>query len=255
MGENAGIVLRIERASVFDGQGLRTVVFLKGCPLACAWCSTPEGQRPEIEQAKETTYGMLMTLEEVIAEVSKDEVFFFHSGGGVTLSGGEPLMQADFAAAILRASRLRGINTALESSVSAPFAELEKVMPLLDTMYVDIKLMDEAMHRKYCGAGNRRILDNIGRLTAVRPSLRVIARVPLVPGVNDSDDNLAETALFCSNHGIGTIELLPYHRLGVPTYAKLGRAYSLPEVRPPSAEYLSGRRSFVGRAAPGLTVL
>jgi len=255
MAESAGIVLRIERASVHDGPGLRTVVFLKGCPLVCAWCSTPEGQSPDIEKAGAATYGRVMTPGEVMAEISKDEVFFFHSGGGVTLSGGEPLLQADFAAAILRESRLLSIDTALESCLSTSFGELERLLPFLDTVYADVKLMDEEMHRRYCGLGNRQILANIRRLAAGTWPVRLIARVPLVPGITDSDSNLSETALFCAANGIQTIELLPYHRLGVPTYARLGRTYPLPGVKTPSAEHLLDRKSLVKRVAPGLSVV
>lgn len=250
-----GTVLRIERASIHDGHGLRTVVFLKGCPLRCAWCSTPEGQNPRIETAGGATYGQIMTVAEVMAEVCRDEVLYFHSGGGVTLSGGEPLLQPDFAAGILEASRRLGINTTLETSLAAPYAALEKLLPHLDTLYADLKHPDSAKHRGYCGAGNEVILGNLQRLARETGGPRLVVRVPLVPGVNDSDEDLARMARFCAGVGVMSIELLPYHRLGVPTYAKLGRGYLLPEARVPAAGYLDDRRECVRRAAAGLRVI
>jgi pyruvate formate lyase activating enzyme len=250
-----GTVLRIERASIVDGHGLRTVVFLKGCPLICAWCSTPEGQHPGVETAGDVTYGRTMTVGEVMAEISKDEVFFFHSGGGVTLSGGEPLTQAGFAAAILRESRHRGIDTALETSLAAPYAELAKLLPYLGTLYADIKHMDDAAHREHCGASNGEVLANIARVAREGRGVRVVVRVPLVPGINDSDENLAATARFCVEHGIGAIELLPYHRLGVPTYGRLGREYPLAGLAIPGPGHLDDRRGLVRRVAPGLRVI
>ena len=137
-----GTILRIERSSIHDGEGLRTVIFLKGCPLRCAWCSTPEGQAEEIESAGGKTYGSVMTVDELMTEVVKDEVFFFHSSGGITFSGGEPLQQADFVAEVLRRTQMLGINTAMESSLCFPFSELEKVLPHLNILFADLKHID-----------------------------------------------------------------------------------------------------------------
>ena len=141
-GHKRGIVLRTERSSIHDGDGFRTVVFLKGCPLCCLWCSTPESQSPAIEQAAETTYGQAMSVEDLMALVRKDSIFYFHSGGGLTLSGGEPLVQADFAAELLRQAQSEGINTAIETCLAVPFANVEKALPNLDVMYADLKHID-----------------------------------------------------------------------------------------------------------------
>lgn len=240
-----GTVLRIERASIHDGEGLRTVVFLKGCPLSCAWCSTPESQEPEIRRAAGKTYGSIMSVDEVLAEIEKDQIFFFHSGGGMTLSGGEPLFQADFSAALLKECKIRGINTAMESSLCAPFESLEQILPSLDTLYADLKLIDSQKHREYCGLDNALILNNLRRVAACSRTTRLIVRIPLIPGINDSNEDLTAAADFCRELGsVSAVELLPYHRLGVPTYEKLGRPYRLSEIRPPQDDYLQEQKKY-----------
>lgn len=244
----SGVVLRIEKSSIFDGDGLRTVVFLKGCPLSCQWCSTPESQNPQIERAGERVFGRVMSVEQVMTEVCKDEVFFFHSGGGLTLSGGEPLLQADFAAALLAECRRLGINTAIETSLCLPFSEMEKLLPYLDLAFVDLKLMDPEQHRRYCGQDNRLILSNIRRLAAWQWPLELVIRTPLIPGINDGDHNLAELGRFCAGlPRLRAVELLPYHRLGLHTYAQLGRDYPLPQVAVPAADQMAERRAFLRR--------
>jgi len=245
-GAARGTVLRIERASIHDGEGLRTVAFLKGCPLSCAWCSTPESQEPEIRQAAGKTYGNILSVDEVAAEIEKDQIFFFHSGGGMTLSGGEPLFQADFSAALLKECKIRGVNTAMESSLCAPFEALDQILPSLDTLYADLKLIDRQKHREYCGLDNALILDNLRRAAESRRTARLIVRIPLIPRINDSDEDLTAAAAFCRDLGtaVSAVELLPYHRLGVPTYERLGRPYRLPEIRPPQDDYLKERKKY-----------
>lgn len=245
--EQTAAILRIERSSIYDGQGLRTVVFFKGCPLRCAWCSTPESQNPLPEQGENYSYGREMTVEQVMAEISKDEIFFFHSGGGVTLSGGEPLCQADFAAEILRQSQRLGVDTAMESSLCLPWNELAKVLPHLNTLYADIKLMDGARHRRYCGADNSLILSNLRWLAAWEWPLKLIIRMPLIPTINDDEQNLYALAQFCRElKRVEQVELLPYHRLGVHTYAELGREYTLSDIKTPSAAYMAAMRRLLG---------
>ncbi len=300
-----GSVLRIERSSIHDGPGLRTVVFLKGCPLGCAWCSTPESQAPVPERgyvpelctacgtcvdicpARALTpsrcgsaiirdvvrcelcfccvaacprdavrrFGTFMTVEEVVREISKDEVFFFHSGGGVTLSGGEPLAQPDFVAHLLRECRERGIHTAMETSFHVPFDSVERVLPLLDLLYVDIKHMDGESHRRWVGSDNSLILDNIGKADRWEGPVEIVIRIPLVPGVNDSDWNLQAVADSCRRMGkLKEVELLPYHRLGSHSYAALGRDYALKSLLPPSRERIIERTRYLARLDPGAPV-
>ena len=195
-----GIVLRIERSSIYDGDGFRTVVFLKGCPLRCQWCSTPEGQSFQIEHehTEQNTYGRMMTVEEVMKEIRKDTAFFFHSGGGVTLSGGEILAQPEFTLALLQASRSECINTAIETSFFAPWAVIQPILPYVNTAFVDIKLFNREQHQQYCGVGNQTILENISQTNNVEKPFRLIVRIPIIPGINDTEEELAQIGQFCA---------------------------------------------------------
>lgn len=293
-----GTVLRIERTSIHDGQGLRTVLFLKGCPLECRWCSTPESQgfQPEkgymserctgcgtcvqaclsqaitipqgspgiiIDQTKckdcfvcvdkcpkgaLKKYGNTMSVEQVMKEICKDEIFYFHSGGGITISGGEPLSQPGFVAEILRQCRSLGIHTAIETSLYAPWESIEKVLPWLDVLYVDIKHMDGGLHKQWVGADNETILCNLGKIDGTKYPLEIIVRIPMIPGVNDTDTNLMQAVQFCSSlKKLKDIELLPYHRLGTDTYRHLGREYSLKDLLPPSRDRISERKEYVAK--------
>ncbi len=241
-----GTILRIERSSIHDGEGLRTVIFLKGCPLRCAWCSTPEGQAEEIESAGGKTYGSVMTVDELMTEVVKDEVFFFHSSGGITFSGGEPLQQADFVAEVLRRTQMLGINTAMESSLCFPFSELEKVLPHLNILFADLKHIDSERHRDLVGTDNRFIMDNIRRVAAADYPLELIVRIPLIPGVNDDDETMHKMGEFLGSlRNLSSVELLPYHRLGVSTYNNLGMDYRLPDIKVPSSSHMKTRREII----------
>ena len=243
-----GTVLRIEKTSIHDGDGLRTVVFLKGCPLRCKWCSTPESQNGNIEHG----YGSVMTVDEVIKEISKDEIFYFHSGGGITMSGGEPLAQADFTAVILKETKRRGINTAIETSMSGNFKDIQKLLPYLDTLYADLKHIDSDAHKRFTGIGNELILENI-KTASECFSGRIIIRIPLIPTFNMTKKNATGIAEFCLKlNKLHMIELLPYHRLGVDTYQKLGIGYELFDVKAPSKEDVEAFAKVVWRVAPGI---
>ena len=245
-GQKRGIVLRVERSSIHDGDGLRTVVFLKGCPLRCLWCSTPESLSSAIEHAEGKTYGSEMSVEQLIVEVRKDSIFYFHSGGGLTLSGGEPLVQADFAAELLKQASQECINTAIETSLSVPFARVEKVLPHLDTLYADFKHIDPEMHKRYCGMDNAVILDNFRRVDDRAGAIKFIIRIPLIPGINDDPDTLHGMGAFCASlRNLHCVQLLPYHRLGVDTYRKLGRGYPLVSLQAPSEEHMEVCREII----------
>lgn len=228
----SGQVLRIEKTSIHDGDGFRTVVFLKGCPLRCKWCSTPESQKRCITEE----YGTEMTVDEVVKEICKDEVFYFHSGGGVTISGGEVLMQVDFVQEILRESQKHGIATAIETSLLADYTEIEKILPYLNSIYIDFKIFDEDKHIFYTGVSNHRIKENLKRLDQVYEG-PIYIRIPTVPTVNMTDDNMRKTAGFLSQLShTRNVELLPYHRLGLDTYHKMNRVYELKDIETPSME-------------------
>lgn len=300
-----GSLLRIERTSIHDGPGLRTVIFLKGCPLRCRWCSTPESQRFDPErgyaadrctrcgvcmdvcpegalfmpedglkvrtdvskcshcficvskcpQGAIKKYGSLMSVRAVVREITKDEIFFYYSGGGVTISGGEPFRQPDFSAAVLRECRERGIHTAIESCLHEPYKSIEKALPWLNLCYVDIKHMDGESHKRWVGPDNSLILANIRRVDRCEYPLEIVVRIPLIPGANDSDTNLTKTAEFCKSlKRLKHLELLPYHRLGVETYNYLEREYSLKELVPPTRDWILERASFLSQRIPGVSI-
>lgn len=244
--KNVGMVLRIERSSIHDGDGFRTVVFLKGCPLRCAWCSTPESQSALIERTENNTYGEFMGVEQLMKEIRKDSIFYFHSGGGLTLSGGEPLAQADFAAELLKQAHSEGINTAMETSMFASPAQVEKVLPHLDTLYADLKHIDPEAHERYCGVDIAGILDNIRRAGERTDGLKFIVRIPLIPGLNDDPETLHNMGRFCAElTNLRSVQLLPYHRLGMDTYRKMGIEYPLASTRPPTDQHMENCRGIV----------
>jgi len=240
--ELTGMVLRIEKTSIHDGDGLRTVVFMKGCPLKCWWCSTPESQNMEIQEYKNKKgelkrYGELMSVNELVKQISKDEIFYFHSGGGVTFSGGEPLLQSSFVAEVMKRCKRMGINTALETTLITSYDDIEKVLPWLDALYVDIKHLSNEEHKRYTNVDNTLILENILKVDSSDHLVDIYIRIPVIPSVNDTNENLLSTIEFCNKlNKIKEIELLPYHRLGIGTYKNLGIEYRLPNVSPPKPE-------------------
>lgn len=245
--DRQGMVLRIERSSVHDGDGFRTVVFLKGCPLRCQWCSTPESQSFGVEKVRGNVYGTLMTVEEVMKELRKDSLFFFVSGGGVTLSGGEVLAQPEFSLALLKNAKLEGFNTAIETCLFGPWEHVKALLPYLDTVYADVKLISGKAHKEYCGASNDRILDNLRQMDREPGRFRLVVRTPVIPGVNDSDEELRLIGGFCGSlKRLDHIQLLPYHKLGTATYEKLGRPYELAGTPTPTQEHMARCREIVG---------
>lgn len=234
-----GMVLRIERGSVYDGDGFRTVVFLKGCPLRCLWCSTPESQSFKVEHAQNCTYGQVMSVEDVMKEIRKDSCCYFHSGGGLTISGGEMLSQPAFSRELLEAAWEECINTAIETTFYAPWEEVSSLMPYVDTAFVDLKMFSKEGHKKYIGGDNSRIFDNLLKTNELEHNFRLIVRIPIIPGINDSDEELEGIGNFCTKlTHLHHVQLLPYHRLGTETYKRLGRTYPLADLMPPSAEHM-----------------
>lgn len=276
--ERKAEILRIEKISPNDGNGLRTVIFFKGCSLRCRWCSTPESQKMGKElyyqsgkcilcgkcveicasdalfldmksrklifdemkckgcfQCVEACnvgargiYGKYMTVQEIMKSIRKDEIFYYHSGGGVTLSGGDVLCQAEFARDLLRACRDSGIHTMAELDMYGSYKNVEMILPYLDEFYVDIKLMDGELHKKWTGRDNTSILENTKKAALACRENTIHIRVPLVWNVNDSYENIASTADFCRNlFSCRELEFLPYHRLGQAAYGYLGRDYAL----------------------------
>jgi pyruvate formate lyase activating enzyme len=289
----SGVIFDLQRFSVHDGPGIRTLVFCKGCPLACRWCANPESQRFEPEllfdpatcvacggcveacpqgavlreadrpgydrercvvcgrcveachAEARTIAGRRVTAADVALEVLKDAPFFANSGGGVTLGGGEPLSQLDFARALLARCRAAGLHTAVETCGYLPWELLAAVLPVTDLFLYDLKHLDAARHAAETGGGVALILENLGRLAATGAA--VIVRVPVVPGFNDDPETIRAIAERAAALGIRELHLLPYHRLGQNKYRLLGRRYDFARLEPPSPQALEA----LCRAAAG----
>ena len=274
-----GIVFNIQKFSVHDGPGIRTIIFLKGCSLRCDWCSNPESQRLNRELAYNpnkcltdqacgrcrdvcprqalsvgddgkmiwdasacdqcllcaeacpnhalNVYGYEISVEDALRKVEEDEAFYSRSGGGVTLSGGEPLFQEEFALALLREARKRRIDTCIETCGNVPWEVLEEACKYLNSIYYDIKSVDKKAHIKHTGTSNELILGNLVRLKQTFPELPVRVRTPVIPGFNDSAEAIAGIVDFIKDMPNIDYELLAYHRMGSPKYGYLGRDYSL----------------------------
>lgn len=224
-----GTVFDIRRGSVKDGPGWRTCVFLKGCPLRCIWCHNPESQRMEAERMRRggtddewEAVGRDMSIEAVMAEVTPDIPFYASSGGGLTLTGGEPLAQPAFALEVASAAKSAGIHVALDTCGHAPWTTLEPFLPVVDLFLYDFKCADPARHRELTGVGNGLILANLRALGDA--GARLWLRCPLVPGLNDRDADLDAIADWAERlDGVESVTLEPYHPIGLDKYARLGR--------------------------------
>ncbi len=270
-----GMVFNVQRYSVHDGGGIRTIVFLKGCPLRCAWCSNPESQLMEAELARNELrclssekcgfclkacssgalsapegglpkidrnlctqcmsctgmcpskalipYGARRTAGDIIDLVEQDSPFYSRSGGGMTLSGGEPLMQGEFALALLREAKKRRIDSAMECCGQAAWPILEQACGLLQELLFDIKVIDPQKHKDATGINNTLILENFKRVQRDFPKLSVCVRTPVIPGVNDTPEDIQAILDFLKPYQNVRYELLAYHRLGTQKYTFLGR--------------------------------
>ena len=290
-----GLVFNIQKFSLHDGPGIRTLVFLKGCPLACTWCSNPEGQSaaPQLLYSSARCVGMevcdrcitvcledaiakddgdklvidrsncdacgdcafvcpsralegsgeWVSVDDVVRVVEEDDAFYARSGGGLTISGGEPLAQGAFVRALLGAARTRGIDTAIETSGLCQWETMRDVVPLTDRIFFDIKCLDAEKHKRVTGVSNRRILQNFQRLRSDFPDANVVVRTPVVPGVNDSEADIRAIVEFVADAGgASNYELLPYHGFGEAKYAKVGQHYRLSGTEPPSHERMVALR-------------
>lgn len=280
-----GTIFNIQKFSVHDGPGIRTTVFLKGCPLSCLWCHNPESQstkkeilydskkclqcrsceavcpskaiRLENDQmitdmdkcvfcGKCKTYcmyeardiaGKEYTIDEVLKVVLQDKIFYKKSGGGVTLSGGEPLLQIDFTQELLRRLKEEGIHTTVDTCGAVSFDALERAAQYTDLFLYDIKLMDDKKHMEYIGAANKIILDNLVKLSQIHDDINI--RMPIIEGINADISNIEKTLDFLRHLNIEKINLLPYHDFAKHKYYKLDRGYDEDSMSKPSDEKMN----------------
>jgi pyruvate formate lyase activating enzyme len=249
MPSDRGIIFKIKKYALHDGPGIRTTVFLKGCPLTCWWCHNPEGQNPRPEVMRDgpapadrcETVGREIAVVEVMEEIEKDVIFYDDSGGGVTFSGGEPLMQPEFLISLLTTCRNKEIHSAIDTSGFAPAEPLVTAAALADLILFDLKLIDERRHRQYTGVSNRQILDNLARISKIDTPVRL--RFPVIPGITDFPENLEGIARIAgSSDRIEGIDLLPFHRIAGRKYSRLGLENRLQEIAPPSESRIAAVR-------------
>jgi pyruvate formate lyase activating enzyme len=246
-----GLIFDIKKYSLHDGPGIRTTIFFCGCPLACWWCQNPEGQKLDLEEAlkirkkskssltaTKELIGREASVEEIATEIERDRVFYEESGGGVTFSGGEPLMQYAFLSDLLDACLKLKIPTALETCGYAPWEVIRKIKDKIDLFLYDLKLMDDKEHQKYTGASNMQILSNLNELDS--DGKNIIIRFPVIPRITDTDRNIRQMTEFLrALETVREIDLLPYNKLGKGKYEKLNRSNLLMDLEPPSHERLS----------------
>ncbi|MEG0098931.1 MAG: [formate-C-acetyltransferase]-activating enzyme [Citrobacter sp.] len=273
-GEEVARIFNIQRYSLNDGQGIRTVVFFKGCPHTCPWCANPESISPRIETVRRENkclhcapclrdadecpsgaferIGRDITLDELEREVMKDDVFFRTSGGGVTLSGGEVLMQAPFAIRFLQRLRRNGVQCAIETAGDAPASRLLPLAKLCDEVLFDLKILDERQAREVVNMNLSRVLANLQLL--VNEGVNVIPRLPLIPGFTLSVENMQRALTLLSSLDIKQVHLLPFHQYGEPKYRLLGQQWSMKDVSAPSAQEVATLRKMAENAGFQVTV-
>lgn len=252
-----GYIFDIKKYAVYDGPGIRTTIFFKGCPLNCWWCHNPESQVQSTEKILKSSFrtssnkyediGMEMKLEKVISEIQKDELFYEESGGGVTFSGGEPLMQIDFLKELLDYCKDQQIHTSLDTCGHTSWEQMEKIKDKVDLFLWDIKLINEQEHQKYTGVSNKWILSNLRKLDSEHKNISI--RIPIIPTITSTNENIEEIIQFLEsleNHY--DIELLPYHTIGKGKYKRLQREYKLDEIVPPTKEEMDDiKKSFTSK--------
>jgi pyruvate formate lyase activating enzyme len=291
--ELSGTVVNIQRYCLHDGPGIRTLLFLKGCPLRCPWCSNPEAINPEAEVAQDKSrcircgtcvricpaqclefvdgkfqitrdrcdrckiclehcaagalrlLGQTLTVDEVMKKMMQDLPFYRRSGGGVTLSGGEPILQYRFVLALLNALKAKGIHTAIETTGFQKWKIFAKILENVDLVYFDLKIIDEKEHKRILGVSNVLILENARKIMAGQ-SRKVVFRAPVIPSYTDSEGNIRGIAIFLRKIGYGgKVEIIPYHRFGESKYTLLNKEYPLKGTTLPALNQLERMKEII----------
>lgn len=249
--EISGTIFNIQKFSINDGPGIRTTVFFKGCPLNCLWCQNPESKNPDTETdmnqhqkgyrnifCDRYSIGSVVTVSDVMDEVIKDYIFYEESGGGVTFSGGEPMLQPDFLLELLIKCSHKGIHTSVDTSGFAPKNDFKRIRNYADLFLFDLKIMDDETHIKYTGVSNKLIHENLVDLS--RNNNNIIIRIPLIPGITDTELNLKEIIEFLVDlKTIRKVSLLPYNEFSESKYKRFNIDYTLGKLEVQSDEKLS----------------
>ncbi|WED28857.1 [formate-C-acetyltransferase]-activating enzyme [Vibrio sp. DW001] len=275
--ENAlpvGHIFNIQRYSLNDGEGIRTVVFFKGCPLHCPWCANPESRSHQPQKIRREAkcihcdtcsmdvdecpsgavelVGHDMNLNELLKEIAKDEVFYRSSGGGITLSGGEILSQAPFVIQLLGRLRELGYHTAIETSGQGSNAQLLKIGKLCDEVLFDFKIMDQKLAKQVTGIHLEKVLQGFTQL--VQSGVKVIPRLPLIPGYTLNIINVDKVLSFIQPFGLNEIHLLPFHQYGASKYQTLHMEYALEKVAVPTTDEIASIRRHVEAHGYNVTI-
>ena len=252
-----GLLFNINRFAINDGPGIRVTFFLKGCPLTCSWCHNPEGMNPEKEDIVRTnrigsrsfsfneTVGYEISTLDVITILDKERIFLEKSGGGVTFSGGEPMMQFEFLIDALRACKSSGYHTAVDTSGHFPAEYLDPLMEFTDLLLFDLKHLDPHKHLKDTGVSNDQIILNFRK--AVGGPSDIVIRIPVVPGFNDDEDHIGRLRKFITDNKterIKAINLLPYHRIGISKYRNLKKEFSMGDISGPTEGEMNYMKEF-----------
>jgi len=289
-----GRIFKIDRHSLYNGPGIRTTIFLKGCPLRCLWCANPESQKLHneimynadiclndcyecvetcpLKAIRKNNYqkiiidrnicnncgnctlicptkalfltGLEISIEDAVNELLKDIVFYKTSGGGITISGGEPLKQKVFVLELLKNCKKNKIHTALDTCGYGEWNDLKKMLEYTDLVLYDLKIINAKKHKKYTGVSNKLILDNVKKISKIKFASLII-RLPLIPGINDSAEDIYELLNFLKDISFKRIDILPYHKLGISKYKMLGRKYQLIKTKIPEKNYINSIKLLV----------
>lgn len=223
-------ITEIQRFSLEDGPGIRTTVFCAGCNMKCLWCHNPETIRPEMAAVKE------IGINELIEEILKDKRFYDRTGGGVTFSGGEPLLQLDELKKTLQICKEKNIHVVIETAGNYSYKKLYDILDYVDLIYMDCKAYSEELHKKCTGISNENVIRNIRELSLCQKQL--VIRIPVIPDVNITFQELEAIATFLQESNVKQVELLSFHKWGEAKYTKYNIEYSLKDIIPPSKEYM-----------------